>query len=76
MLNKHELPVVREEAERVDTLRYSWERMQATSAEVSTHLVYVQPDFKGDLIENVKIFVKDCGDFYRDYDKVMHFILS
>ncbi|XP_076449856.1 dynein axonemal heavy chain 5-like isoform X2 [Babylonia areolata] len=68
MLNKHELPLVREEAERCDTLRYSWERLQAQSAEVSTHLLTIQPQFKQDLIADVKVFIEDCDDFYSSYD--------
>ncbi len=27
MLTKHELPVAKEETERVDTLRYSWQKL-------------------------------------------------
>ncbi|XP_025115342.1 dynein heavy chain 5, axonemal-like isoform X3 [Pomacea canaliculata] len=69
MLNKHELPLVREEAERCDTLRYSWEKLQALASEVQTHLLTIQPEFKQELIENVKVFIHDCGDFYGSYDK-------
>ncbi len=70
MLNKHELPVAKEEMERVDTLRYSWQKLQAQAAEVSTHLIQIQPNFKGDLIENVKVFITDCSQFYADYNEV------
>ncbi|KAK7114139.1 dynein axonemal heavy chain 5-like isoform X2 [Littorina saxatilis] len=69
MLNKHELPMVREEAERCDTLRYSWERLQAQAAEVSTHLLTVQPQFKAELIENVKGFITETSDYYENYDE-------
>ncbi|KAK7469850.1 hypothetical protein BaRGS_00036128, partial [Batillaria attramentaria] len=68
MLNKHDLPLVREEAERCDTLRYSWERLNAQAAEVQTHLLAIQPEFKRELIENVKVFIHDCDDFYSSYD--------
>ncbi|XP_074644897.1 dynein axonemal heavy chain 5-like [Tubulanus polymorphus] len=67
MLNKHELPVAREEAERVDTLRYSWEKLQAQASEISTHLLSIQPNFRGDLIEDVKVFIVDCASYYDDY---------
>ncbi len=70
MLNKHDLPVPREETERVDTLRYSWQKLQVQSADVSSHLILIQPEFKSDLINNVKIFIHDCGDFYGDYHNV------
>ena len=62
--------MVREEAERCDTLRYSWERLNAQAAEVSSHLLAIQPQFKQELIENVKVFITDCNDFYSNYDKV------
>ena len=70
MLNKHELPVAKEETERCDTLRYSWERLNASAAEVQTHLLSIQPDFKSELIEDVKVFINDCNSFYSDYDTV------
>ncbi|XP_052062310.1 dynein axonemal heavy chain 5-like isoform X2 [Mytilus californianus] len=68
MLNKHELPVNKEEMERCDTLRYSWEKLQAQAAEVQTTLLEVQPMFKSELIENVKTFIGDCDDFCGGYD--------
>lgn len=79
MLNKHELPVPKEEMEKVDTLRYSWSRLQALACEVSSHLLQIQPQFRGELIENVKIFVQDCQNYYSDYEKVrqyQHFFLE
>ncbi|CAC5424902.1 unnamed protein product [Mytilus coruscus] len=68
MLNKHELPVNKEEMERCDTLRYSWEKLQSQAAEVQTTLLEVQPMFKSELIENVKTFIGDCDDFCGGYD--------
>jgi len=70
MLNKHELPLPRDEIEKVDTLRYSWSKLQALASEVSGHLLKIQPEFRGGLIENVQTFVEDCQNFYNDYDKV------
>ena len=70
MLSKHELPVAREEAERVDTLRYSWQKLQTLSAEVSTGLIEIQPDFRTELIENVKQFAHECNKFYTEYEEV------
>ena len=75
MLNKHDLPVVKEETERCDTLRYSWERLNATAAEVQTHLLAIQPNFKSELITDVKVFITDCNDFYRDYDGVWYLFI-
>ena len=74
MLTKYDLPVPREEAERVDTLRYSWQKLQAHASEVSTHLITIQPGFKTELIEDVKVFVDDCSNFYGDYGSVSWFL--
>ncbi|XP_048253391.1 dynein axonemal heavy chain 5-like isoform X2 [Haliotis rufescens] len=68
VLNKHDLPVVKEETERCDTLRYSWEKLNTQAAEVQTHLLTIQPEFKSELVENVKIFEQETTDFYRGYD--------
>uniref|UniRef100_A0A8C7VIP0 Dynein, axonemal, heavy chain 5 n=1 Tax=Oncorhynchus mykiss TaxID=8022 RepID=A0A8C7VIP0_ONCMY len=63
------LVVAKEEAEKVDTLRYTWEKLLARSTEVQNELVSLQPNFRGGLIDNVQTFVEDCGHFYQDYDK-------
>ena len=70
MLHKYGLVVAKEEAEKVDTLRYTWEKLLARSTEVQNELVSLQPNFRGGLIDNVQTFVEDCGHFYQDYDKV------
>ena len=62
--------VAKEDAERVDTLRYTWERLAANAVEVINNLITVQPDFKGELVENVKIFNTDCDAFYGNYRDV------
>ena len=70
MLQKHELPVAREETVRVDTLHYSWQKLVALASAVSRHFISLQPEFKSELIENVKVFVEDCGQYYTDYKVV------
>ena len=70
MLTKHDLPVNREEAERVDTLRYSWQKLCAQTADISTQLIDVQPGFKSTLITDVKVFIEDCSNFYSNYRTV------
>ncbi|MBN3299949.1 DYH5 protein, partial [Amia calva] len=69
MLNKYDLLVAKEEAEKVDTLRYTWEKLLVRGTEVQNELVSLQPNFRGELISNVQTFVEDCGHFYDDYDK-------
>ncbi len=75
MLTKHELPVAKEETERVDTLRYSWQKLCSQQSEISTHLIMIQPDFKGDLISDVKTFLDDCNNFYNDYRTVSYIFI-
>lgn len=70
MLNKYELTVAKEETEKVDTLRYAWEKLLTRSSEVQNELVSLQPKFRQELISNVQTFVEDCGHFYGDYEKV------
>jgi dynein heavy chain len=70
MLNRYEIAVPREEAERVDTLRYTWERLLALGAEVQDQLLKIQPKFKANLLENVSVFHEDVGSFTKDYDEL------
>lgn len=70
MLHKYELAVAKEEADKVDTLRYTWEKLLLRSTEVQNELVSLQPNFRGELVTNVETFLEDCQHFYQDYDKV------
>ncbi|XP_048464583.1 dynein axonemal heavy chain 5 [Rhincodon typus] len=69
MLNKYELLVAQEEIEKVDTLRYTWEKLLVRASEIQNELVALQPNFRGELINNVQIFIDDCNEFYGDYEK-------
>ncbi|KAG7262553.1 hypothetical protein CRUP_029774 [Coryphaenoides rupestris] len=69
MLHKYEQPVAKEEVEKVDTLRYTWEKLLARGTEVQNQLAALQPDFRGELIGNVETFLEDCHTFYQDYDQ-------
>ncbi|XP_061631916.1 dynein axonemal heavy chain 5 [Phyllopteryx taeniolatus] len=69
ILHKYDLSVVKEEADKVDTLRYMWEKLLLRSTEVQNELIALQPKFRGELFTNVQIFVEDCQQFYADYDK-------
>lgn len=70
MLHKYELAVAKEEADKVDTLRYTWEKLLSRSTEIQNELVALQPNFRGELVSNVESFLEDCQHFYQDYDKV------
>ncbi|XP_070767347.1 dynein axonemal heavy chain 5 isoform X1 [Enoplosus armatus] len=69
MLHKYELSVAKEEADKVDTLRYTWEKLLSRSTEVQNELVALQPNFRGELVSNVETFLEDCQHFYQDYGK-------
>ncbi|XP_077383165.1 dynein axonemal heavy chain 5 isoform X2 [Festucalex cinctus] len=69
MLHKYDLSVAKEEAEKVDTLRYMWDKLLLRSTEVQNELIALQPKFRGELSTNVQIFMEDCQQFYMDYDK-------
>jgi len=75
MLNKHELPVPKEEMEKVDTLRYSWSKLQALASEISSQLLQIQPQFRTELIDNVQTFVQDCTNFYSSYEDVSNYLI-
>ncbi|EDO35603.1 predicted protein [Nematostella vectensis] len=68
MLARYDMPIAREESERVDTLRYSWEKLQSLATESQDHLIGIQSNFKGGLIDEVQTFILDVGSFAGDYN--------
>lgn len=56
--------------DKVDTLRYSWEKLLTRASEVQNELVSLQPRFRKELISTVEVFLRDCHHFYLDYDLV------
>ncbi|XP_067366741.1 dynein axonemal heavy chain 5 isoform X3 [Channa argus] len=69
MLHKYDLLVAKEEADKVDTLRYTWEKLLSRSTEVQNELVALQPNFRRELVGSVETFLEDCHHFYQDYEK-------
>ncbi|GCB63443.1 hypothetical protein scyTo_0004418 [Scyliorhinus torazame] len=69
MLNKYEIQVVKEDSDRVDTLRYTWEKLLLRGTEVQNHLISLQPSFRAELIIDVKAFMQDSNAFCCDYGK-------
>jgi dynein heavy chain, axonemal len=67
MLQKHDIEMPREEIERCDTLRYNWQRLLQMASDMSGTLLEIQPLYKDGLKDNVKDFIKECGNFYSDY---------
>lgn len=68
LLNKYGLLIAKEEMDKVDTLRYAWEKLLARASEVQNELVTLQPGFRKELISTVEVFLQDCHQFYLDYD--------
>nr|XP_033785734.1 dynein heavy chain 5, axonemal isoform X1 [Geotrypetes seraphini] len=69
ILNKYELLVAKEEMEKVDILRYTWEKLLVQANEVQNELFALQPNFRGELITTVQTFIEDCTNYYSDYEK-------
>ncbi|EDV21817.1 uncharacterized protein TRIADDRAFT_59929 [Trichoplax adhaerens] len=67
MLHKYQLLVEKDEAERVDTLRYSWERLLTLAAEIQTQLIVIQPEFKARLLTNVEVYALDTNKFVDEF---------
>uniref|UniRef100_A0A3B3YD38 AAA+ ATPase domain-containing protein n=1 Tax=Poecilia mexicana TaxID=48701 RepID=A0A3B3YD38_9TELE len=69
MLHKYGLSVAKEEVDKVDTLRYTWEKLLSRTTEVQNELVALQPHFREELVSNVETFQEDCQHFYQEYEK-------
>lgn len=70
MLHKYGLSVAKEEADKVDTLRYTWDKLLSRNNELQNELFALQPKFRAELTRNVEAFQEDCHQFYLDYQKV------
>lgn len=70
MLNRHGHVTSREETERVDTLRYTWQQLLALAADVTSQLTELEPYFRRQLIDDVSAFILECEQFYKDYEEV------
>ncbi|XP_052061669.1 dynein axonemal heavy chain 8-like [Mytilus californianus] len=68
ILNDFEVTVPKEENDRVDSLRYSFQKLMRSANHVQDELVRVQPGFKGELLTSVETFHKDAEDFALNYD--------
>ncbi|XP_040553568.1 dynein axonemal heavy chain 8 isoform X1 [Gallus gallus] len=68
ILNTFEIEVTKEESEGVDTLRYSFNKLQAKAISIQDELTRVQPKFKSNLLESVAIFREDVSNFETSYE--------
>lgn len=62
--------------DKVDTLRYTWEKLLTRASDLQNELVALQPSFRKELIGVVEVFLQDCQQFYLDYDlvRLRHFL--
>nr|XP_018669928.1 dynein heavy chain 5, axonemal-like isoform X1 [Ciona intestinalis]XP_026692815.1 dynein heavy chain 5, axonemal-like isoform X1 [Ciona intestinalis] len=67
LLNKMELTFDDGNAERVDTLGYSWKTVMQQSREAQENLLIVQPQFRSDLLSGVEQYIEDVLIFETDY---------
>ena len=70
LLQKHGIQVSQEDIERVDTLRYMWQKLHEQVAGIQTILLKIQPQFKEDLLEKVEAYQKEVSTFTDDYTAV------
>ena len=70
LVQKMGLAVAREEAERVDTLRYSWHSLQEQVRDTEARLTELEPHFRRQLADDVNAFTGDCDRFFTDYQTV------
>lgn len=61
---------MQEELDRVDTLRYMWQKLIKQVAEVQNTLLRIQGEFRTSLLEKVVVFKRDTHTFVEDYTNV------
>lgn len=67
-MNTHQITVSQEYLERVDTLRYLWNKLHQQVAMLQTTLLKVQPQFRLKLVENVALYQLQVKAFTEDYN--------
>ena len=58
------------ELDRVDTLRYMWQKLLGQVAEVQNILMGIQDNFRISLLEKVEVFKSDTTTYVTDYTEV------
>ena len=68
MLAKNNVSIDAVEQERLDSMRFQWNKMTTASIEIGAHLVAIQPEFKKNLVGAVASFQGDQRNFISDYN--------
>ncbi|XP_077985364.1 dynein axonemal heavy chain 8-like [Glandiceps talaboti] len=67
MLAKFQVSVAKEEVDRVDTLRYSFQKLVSRAVIVQNELIKIQPKFKTELLHRVEHYQFEVEDFTCSY---------
>lgn len=57
----------REDLEQVDSLRYTWQQLQARALHSHVLLLAMQPQFERDLANNLQKFHDDNAEYVHEY---------
>ncbi|XP_037081499.1 LOW QUALITY PROTEIN: dynein heavy chain 8, axonemal-like [Pollicipes pollicipes] len=68
LFNKFEIPIPKEEAEKVDGLRYAFEKLIQQSIAVQDYLSSVQDSKQNDLTTSIEVFKTDLAEFNEQYE--------
>ena len=66
-MQRHQIQVSHEDVERVDTLRYMWDKLRERTAQLQTTLLRIQPQFRSTLTENVDLYQSEVSHYMNDY---------
>ncbi|XP_077975281.1 dynein axonemal heavy chain 8-like [Styela clava] len=69
IMQKFNVQIQSDEINKVDTLRYSWDKLLSLVNKVQDELCDVQPKFRADLIAKVEKFHVDSDEFQQSYDE-------
>ena len=69
-MHQYNIRVSHGDVERVDTLRYMWNKLRQQVSQLQTTLLKIQPQYRAKLLVNVKEYHHKVKYFTEDYDTV------
>jgi len=73
-MNQYKIHVSHGDVERVDTLRYMWNKLRQQVSQLQSTLLKLQPQYRTKLLENVKEYHHKVKYFTEDYDNVSEIV--
>ncbi|XP_071450018.1 dynein axonemal heavy chain 8 [Hetaerina americana] len=67
IFNMHSIEIPKEDIEKVDSIRYSFQKMVENASKIQVELCEIQEPFKLELLQYVTQFRQDVEDFDKDY---------